>query len=425
MRPLKCIYLFVIILASFAFLGCAKSIGNSLLTDFKSTCTSSSTSVDCVDTSGADALQTDIQANSSTMVLNMESSDTVEITGTCKDLDRRKNRILVEVFAGEDETTEPYISNAESSNCLTTSVASVQSGLTSASGKCFWVTKGVGLIDDAGLPSEKIFPQCHNGQFGFSVKLGKILVNPTPGQANLKYLVRMKLRTQEGTISDTVWSRVVIDRGLSTPVISSVAYDATKFKCSINAAPARFNLGILYALNRTYTDSVATAAGATAVYAGLSSSTITAGASIFNWDNFGVVEGVTYNYILTSTESNYAYTTAPTASSAAATCEVSRPTIASLTPSAGTCPMYISSAVNPYWGTTVTYEWGYVANNVNWTSVDGIANANVTVTTASCGNAIACTQSGLVSGTTYGFAVRARGASGEVGKWSPITACRP
>lgn len=417
--------LIILFLSLFGF-GCAQPIGTTLLSNPKAPCADDTVSVDCAASSSTDSSQLDIQPRSNTLALNVESSDTIEITGSCIDLNRKNNRILVEVFAGEDETTPPFISNAEGNNCLD-STSATQSGLTSASGTCFWVTQGAGLIEDAGLPSQKNYPQCYNGQFGFRVRLGRILVNSNVGQPNLKYLIRMKLRTQDGTIADTAWSRVLVDRGLTTPLISSATYDATTFKCKIKSTPARFNFGILYTLTRTYTDILQTAVGTTNLYTGLNTSLITTGASVFDWDNYGLAEGVTYNYTLTSTDNNYVYTTAPSSASVAVSCETPVPTIAvPPQPSANTCYMSLGSAANPYWGsaaTSINYEWAY-STTASWIGVG--SNANSGYTLATCGNTTACTQAGLAGATTYYFAVRAIGANGagEKGKWSPLMSCR-
>jgi hypothetical protein len=149
--------------------GCTKPVAKSLLS-------SSSQSAETTDESDDDSEDTsnealDIQPDNTNLVVNVDDKDVVEISGNCKDLDRRKNRILVEVFTGEDENLTPYISNDVSDKCQTT-----DAGLTIGE-KCFWITQGQGLIENFGLPDERRYPQCHNGRFSFSVKLGQILRN--------------------------------------------------------------------------------------------------------------------------------------------------------------------------------------------------------------------------------------------------------
>ncbi len=53
----------------------------------------------------------------------VEAGDIVEVAGSCVDLDRRNNRILVEVFAGTDESVNPYINNDISNECQQTNNA--------------------------------------------------------------------------------------------------------------------------------------------------------------------------------------------------------------------------------------------------------------------------------------------------------------
>lgn len=423
----------------FFLYSCGKPIGTSLLV---------SSTVDCniEDCTNPDDLNNvtgalDIQPDSSLMSVNMETSDTVEITGTCKDLGRKKNRILVEVFAGEDDTAIPYIDNNISSDCQTINPAQIpQPGLDAASGKCFWVTKGTGLIEDQGLPSEKTFPQCHNGVFGFRVRLGKVLLNP--GLANFKYLIRFKLRTQDGSISDSVFSTVSVDRGLTTPIINSATVvrqvptdlnSAQLHRCNIKASPARFNFNIKYTLTRTYTDILSTNAGLQTRYAAIDTSAAPlVPPNVFDFDDtFNIIEGVTYNYTLTSTDTQFPYApTSPTAASAVVSCTTDRPKINQFTPVAGTCFLHLDDTTisNPLG----VYQWGYVIDNKTWIGLNGDTNSgfiDAAVTDpVGCGlNTTSCTVSGLAVGARHFFAVRARDTvNGVVGKWSStVVECKP
>ncbi len=300
--------------------------------------------------------------------------------------------------------------------------------------KCFSVTKGIGRVEDAGLPNERTYPQCHNGQFGFRVRLGKVLLNPAAGQPNYKYHIRFKLRTQEGTIADSPWDTVNVDRILSAPLVDSVTFVPATHKCTIKSSPARFNLGIFYTLNRTYTDILATGAGAVNVYAGANTSVTTTGNSVFEWDDINRVDGVTYNYTLTSTDLNFGYNpTLPVAAAAVVTCDSRRPSVIPTSlPTATTCYLGLdaggTSPTTPNPG--VTYEWGYTFSPVGNSSWIGSGNqdgkTNSGYVSAACGNTTFCTENGLTTGTTYFFAVRARNlATGEIGKWSFPAACKP
>lgn len=484
------------------------TIGQSLLGDQKSQCNSASTSEDCTNETTSDPGALEIQASVSTISAPIEGADQVEITGSCKDLGRKNNRIIVEVYAAEDESVDPYINNTISDLCYP-STNTVRSGLetvsispkslaigtgqgytftasngtapytysivigtgainagtgaytsggsggtdiiqvTDATGqtsrsivtvlagatvatpandtrKCFSVTKGIGRVEDAGLPNERTFPQCHNGQFGFSVRLGKVLVNATAGQAPYKYLVRYKLRTQEGAISDSTWGKVTIERTLSVPTLS-VAYDQTTHRCVVQTNPARFNLGIYYTLDRTYTDIAVTNGGASNLYTNLNTLGVVVGNSVFNWSD-PVTDGVTYNYTLTSTELNYSYATPLVQTAPAATCTSRRIFIRNTeTQPVPSCYLRIDDRTDQTTFTSnnenpnVEYQWGFSNSNPGWIGPDGkTANAPIA---ASCGTTSICTENGLPAGN-YFFAVRTRNtASGEIGLWSQVVSC--
>lgn len=317
------------------------------------------------------------------------------------------------------------------------SIVTVLAGATVATAandtrKCFSVTKGIGRVEDAGLPNERTFPQCHNGQFGFSIRLGKVLVNSTVGQAPYKYLVRYKIRTQEGAISDSTWQKVTIDRSLSAPTVTAT-YDAATHRCTVQSSAARFNLGILYTLDRTYTDILVTNGGASNLFTNANGLGTVAGSSVFNWSD-PVTDGVTYNYSLTATEANYSYASPLVMTSVAATCTSRRifirQTQASPTGS-GTCYLGIDdrttepttyTTVNP--NPNILYEWGYSNSNSAWIGADG--KTTVPPISGNCSgvaNTAVCTESGLAPGN-YFFALRTRNTvSGEYGTWSPVAVC--
>lgn len=504
--------------------GCTQPMANSLLT--------SGSDVTAAPTESVEEGQLDIQPDNAAISLNIDQSDVVEITGNCKDLDRRQNRILVEVFAGDDETLDPYISNAISNKCLDTSAASVKSGIefstntldpyslviqtggsytfasvagsgtpaynysvvsdttggasiglttgsftagpnpgsvvirsvdssspaqyaysyvtvvpslttpiaTNNSRNCFAVTQGIGVVEDAGLPTERSFPQCHNGRFGFSVKLGKVLVNPVSGQPNQKYTVRFKLRTLTGLLSDTVWSRVTIDRSLTMPTIDSIVADQNAYSCSLSMSPARFNHNIVYNLNRSYVDALGST-GAADLFAGRNTTSTLTDDSVFSWrdDNLttthvpssvqGIVAGVKYSYTLRAVDDNYNYSpsTAPTLSSSVATCEIQPPLLgASANPTPGVCYLLLKDRFNPGFVTSlVTTEWG-LSTVGGWTGIAGNGTPQ-SIVTGSCDPTLlptACTLASplLVSGGTFYIAARERMGT-VVGKWSNIVGC--
>lgn len=528
---------FLYVLFALALAGCNQPVANSLLT-------SGSQAQPTDTTEPTEEGQLDIQPDNSTLSLNVEQSDQIEITGTCKDLNRRNNRILVEVFAGEDDTQDPYISNAISNRCLDTAASASKSGLefshvtlnpyslviqvssgysfsviagtgtgassygivagsdttggatinpatgafvsgptpgsvivratdsaaqftdsyvtvvpslatpiaTSNTRNCFAVTKGIGLIEDAGLPVERSFPQCHNGRFGFSVKLGRILVNPVSGLPNQRYTVRFKMRTLDGLLSDTAWSKVTVDRGLSTPSIDGISVDADGFSCTVRTSPTRFNQNILYSLNRSFTDAVNTTSSSP-LFQNRSTAIATIGDSVYEWkdDNNlathtpsvvpGMIAGVRYTYTLSSTDDNFFYPLAnrPSVNSNSAACELPQPSITSVAiptttpavpgPALGTCYLSLANRFNPGFdnGTVVT-QWAF-STAAGWPGANSSApvdGVSVFDGTAACGGLTprGCSLSGLAPGVTYYIAAREVGY-GQVGKWSNIVSCRP
>ncbi len=421
------------------YFGCTQPIGRSLLSSGSGSTTEDFTSI-------PNDGDLDIQPDSQTLTVNIDDSDKVEITGTCKDLDRKNNRILVDVFAGENEATlNPFISNSFSDACLTPDSGVLVAPL--PGGRCFWVTKGSGLVEEAGLPTEKSFPQCHNGRFGFSVKLGAVLVNPVLGQPNLKYTVRFKLRTLDGLLADTPFNKVIVNRNLSTPLITSAAVVTTaNLGCNISTNAARFNQNILYRLDRTNTDITNTVNNYT-LYNAETTLGILSGDSVAEWrdDNFaathtpasvpGIVSGMTYGYTLTAIENNFVYGVlplvgpAPTLVSTVVNCVTPPPVIVFNAPAtANSCAVSMSTAstINPGITTgTAAVEWAY-NTSPNWIGAN--SDANVGFIAATCNPLFlpfACTQAGLMPSTNYFFAVRERNILDNArGKWSPVALCR-
>jgi|GEM_PF-5097750 len=412
----------------------------------------------------------DIQPDKQTMTLNIDDSDRVEITGTCKDLDRKNNRILVEVFAGEEENTlTPYISNVFSDKCQPSATTV---GLTDAD-KCFWVTKGIGLREETGLPTEKTFPQCHNGRFGFSVKLGAVLVNPTPGQPPLKYLIRFKLRTTEGLLAETAFSKLTISRKLLTPQIA-VSLSTTDFGCKVTTSnAARFNPKIKYKLERKNTDTVPPLVPPNTpplvhpytLFDDKDTFDTFLGDSVFEWldDNGskthlapvppppllppalpvytapnGIISGMTYSYTLTATDKNFNYAApplvgpvvgpAPTEASKTINCEVPRPMVGlsfPVAPGMTSCfmQMFGNPLINPGIDNgLVSVEWGYAINNSGWIGTE--ANAATAPFSAGCGSLNTCDEP-LAPNISYFFAAREiNNQDNSKGKWSPVALCR-
>lgn len=172
-----------------------------------------------------------IEADAGAYQLNMDKSDLIEIGGKCSDLGVRANRILVQVYEGEDTSLPPYVDNESSVNCVNSTTPSNNGQ------RCFWLTQGRGVID-SGLE----YPQCFNGRFSFSVKVGRLLrtVDSGPGAVldevanpRRKYLVRFKLRTTDGAISESAWNSTLIERGVSKPTFSQDSLPESSYKCDI------------------------------------------------------------------------------------------------------------------------------------------------------------------------------------------------
>lgn len=389
---------------------------------------SSPTTTTTTDDSTSSDGDLEIIPDNTNLSVNLDNSDRAEVTGTCKDLDRRKNRILVEVFAGDPNVVlTPYISNALSDKCQT-----IASGLP-ITDKCFFVTKGLGLVEDLGLPTERSFPQCHNGRFGFSVKLGRALETVTPGTFD-KYVIRIKLRTLDGILSDSVVSEVSVDRNIMAPVIDSVTADQDNFACNLKMSASRFSPTVQYALSRTYTDADSTNVGPTTLFSGKTTASIIDNDSVFSWrdDNLvsthappsvaGVIAGVAYTYTLTATDASYVYGVAPTKTSNSVTCTIDRPTILpNGNPTANTCYLFMSGKVR----SGVESQWAY-STTAAWTGANGDGAAFTAATCDPTFLPTGCTQTGLTTGVTYHFAVRdTNPATSQTGRWSNIVSCKP
>ncbi|MBC7467365.1 MAG: hypothetical protein H7256_15350 [Bdellovibrio sp.] len=402
-------------LGSLFLVGCNASVGTTLLSSYTActTTTSSTTDAACASTTTTTTGAIEITPNNTTLAQNIDSSDLIEITGTCRDQGRKNNRILVQVFAGDlIETVDPYIDNSTSNKCLNTA-----SGIATGE-KCFSVTKGIGLTEDSSLPDQRDFPQCHNGQFGFSVRLGKILTDAALGT---NYLVRFKLRTQEGSLSDTVWSRVTVARKLRAPTIDTPTAIPTTYQCSLTTGVARFNQNIQYALQKSYVGGLT---GTTYSYAVPGFGLTSASPYAFAYTDGGLIDGVTYTYSLTGTETQYAayYGGVPqTAVSNAVTCQMPAPVLTMPSvPLANTC----------YFGLSQRNYTAGVGYDLAYSTLGGWAaggQAYQALATCASGSLFStCAVNGLASGTTYYFAVRARGSGAdEVGKWSAEFSCKP
>lgn len=420
---------FLIFIALYLVLlfGCSMPVAESLLTNGSTKC-DVTTNISCLATDPVTTSALVITPESLNVTANVDKGDTVEITGTCTDQGRRKNRILVEVFAGDlNEAVNPYISTDEGSKCFDSTGAPLTSAGIATGANCFWVTKGIGLTEDASGPAPRTYPQCHNGQFGFSVRLGKILQDTGLG---LNYLVRVKLRTEEGGITESPLVRVVVSRKLTPPSVDTAIADPLAFKCTLKNSIARFNQNISYVLSKSFTIFGTTMQSAPTPVTGYNPLT-SANASAFDFDDLNLVDGVTYSYSLTGTDLNFAYApTAPTAISNTLTCKMSNPILQPAGQTATTCALTLKYA---NFG-SVKYQ--VASGGPNWTG-GGLTPSNPPPIVRTCAGAFnaapyTCTITGLTPSSTFVFATRAYNDTNgnnnpdvgeEVGYWSNESTC--
>lgn len=407
------------------FSSCSQPNSQSLLSKASlNSCIIDPTQAACSGSGSSTTGALEIFTTQSTKTAAINNSDTVEITGTCVDQGKFNNRIIVQVFADEDENQTPYINNENNLFCQSSSNP-VQSGLESNnSDQCIYVTQGMGVVEGAGI-SQTIYPQCFNGQYGFSVRLGKVLADS--GKPYKKYLVRFKLRAIEPTPAlptDSEWMRVSIDRPLEKPSISAVPEQGinSAHGCRVNAKASRTNFSILNSLTRTFTNPVnGLVVGPTSVYTNISSNYTVEPVSIYDYKDY-LPEGLTYSYQLTTTESQFSYTggNTPTEISQVVKCALQKPTITMTTSAtANTCYFGVAS---PNVSPNVIYEFGYRQDDVGWP----INNPNGYFINANCGSGSpVCTMTGLAAASYYHVAVRAKNnVLGIVGGWSPAITCR-
>lgn len=182
----------------------------------------------------------EMQLDTGEIYSSPEGTDLVEITGSCKDLGQKQNRILVQVYEGEDDSKTPIIDNSIDTNCQDhISTSSLQS----VSG-CLLVSEGIGLKDTDAKASQ--YPQCFNGRFGFNLRMGRIIRQDTNSIINsdainpkVRYLVKTKLRTTGGILADSGFATMVVNRALQTPIFT-LAKNKANFRCEINFNPSKF-----------------------------------------------------------------------------------------------------------------------------------------------------------------------------------------
>lgn len=255
-----------------------------------------------------------------------EGSDLVEITGSCKDLGRKANRIMVQIFQGEDDSVAPIIDNSIGVNCQDNIATSSLMGGTT----CLLISQGIGLADTGNTISQ--FPQCFNGRFSFQLRMGRIIrrntaVNDKSDATNpkVRYLVKLKLRTTDGVTADSGASTMVVTRALATPTFS-VVKDKTNDRCEIRFNPSKFR-DVRYSLNTTWTGPSWAASGSVTntvsgpVYTDKQPTfpPLGDGTTVENFHHFGqplsptigLMPGITYTYNMQSADFSFRNVTTP------------------------------------------------------------------------------------------------------------------
>ncbi len=371
--------------------------------------------------------QPSITASDSVVTMGVDKSDLVEITGTCQDLGRKNNQIVVEVLSDEDESigTNIYIKNDTSDMCLTNVVGLLTSQ------QCFFVTHGNGLSKiDTG--TTHTYPQCINGRFGFKVRLGGV---STVGAVVKNYLVRMDLRT-ENPGSSTGWVKTTIQRNVSAPNFSVIANSSLN-RCEVKIEASKFkhapynpeNIPSLsymvmaetngYTATGTPNPAVPVSLNRFTSFAPVNFTGIDGGDSVYNFFDgepayatlpvspITLMPGTKYNYRVKAYDG---FIEGPLSS--LKTCEIDAPSFSAGT-SGATCNLAVTTgAIAGY-----SYEWAY-STNENWYKTTPYGAS----TTVCFGTSCVFDMSALGIGIKNYITVRAFNG-GFYGKWARAVAC--
>lgn len=231
----------------FAIYGCTNPMTSTLLSSYQSC------KEDCpTSTPGTISGELAIRPEEGEIYLSPEGSDLVEITGSCSDLGRKSNRILVQVYEGEDDARTPIIDNSIDVNCQD----NISTSSLVSSGACLLISQGIGIADTGQSTSQ--YPQCFNGRFSFQLRMGRIIrkdtfANDRSDETNpkVRYLVKMKLRTTDSITSDSAAATLVVNRSLPVPVVTPVL-NRDNDRCELSLNPSKFR-DIRYSLFTTWT----------------------------------------------------------------------------------------------------------------------------------------------------------------------------
>ena len=302
----------------FFLVGCTGKVNNSTLLSAFTPCEENCTTSDPGTISGELAILPD----NGEVFASPEGSDLVEVSGSCKDLGRKANRILVQVYEGEDDSVSPIIDNSIGLTCQ--DHVATSSLHPSVGGTCMLISQGIGLADTGNSVSQ--FPQCFNGRFSFQLRVGRIIRRDTAANDNsdatnpkVRYMVKMKLRTTDSITSDSGAATMYVTRGLVTPSFS-ITQNRTNDRCEIKFDPSKFR-DIRYTLYTTWTGPTWAASGSMTnsisgtVYVDKQPTfpPLGDGTTVENFHHFGepldstigLMPGVTYTYQMRSADYSY------------------------------------------------------------------------------------------------------------------------
>jgi len=460
---------FVSLVFSLFLFGCSNQLTSSLLTDYKG-CFGTNCSSSASGTVGEISLDPDEK----TMSVPAEVSDLVEVSGSCQDLNIRNNRILVQVFDSDNISGVPYIDNSRDVYCddavNTAEFRSVVSGGVTTKQQCFFVSNGVGLVDNTGL-----YPQCYNGRFAFKVRVGRVvrkdpfIADTSESNPIVPYTLRMKIRTIENVSNDSNWIVLPIARYISSPKVEATAPTNT-MRVELKIKPAK-QRDIRYTIGYSWSGPsyVLSAPGSPAAFTNSSSGTVVIGGTPYtvssgivsgvidrrpdfpiksdgtSIDNFyikspdgnqfngpfagisGLMPGLTYNYEVSAADFQYNYTVYPgpglieRGTSTTVTVKIPPPLFSSYTVNPGgknTCQFTLGGVnTNGY-----RLEWRY-ATSPNWMQTDPNSGNLVTSPFCNSGSLSTCdivfTDGGYSAGNTYYFAARQYIDGNNNNQWDP------
>lgn len=451
----------VYLLFSVYLVSCSNQMTSGILTN-----STSCVGLNCSSSTTSTAGELSIDPDSKVIAAPVDTSDIIDVSGICQDLDRRNNRILVQVFESEDTSTTPYIDNSIDNYCQdstsTLEYRSVTSGGTTTKQKCFFVSNGIGLSDST--MSTPQYPQCFNGRFSFQVRLGRVMrkdpyiTDISDANPVTNYLVRMKIRTIEGmgAISDSAWSSIQVTRYIAPPSVTADG-DNSAIRVKLKVLPAKFR-DIRYTIDyKMEGPSYAVSVSGTPVgFTNSVSATLVTqkkadfpvksdGTSIddfwhdgipnplsplFTADTLGLMPGMTYTYYIKGSDFSFNYLTFPGPGiydyGAATQLQAYVPAAQIITrdPSVSNTCAYTLGGLNlrngdATHGDPFKAEWGYSTVSPNWMTTDPASGQILPASSCVGGYCYVTAAMGFTKNTPYYFAARTYVDKNANNQWDP------